>query len=107
LTRWSTETGLTVSRRCELVAIGIKGDDGNCYYNFPHRIVRKFSTRLADRTGNGYELKKGEESDPAVVTLLKNPARLCLAFGVTVKAARNFNIYFDGSEYSIAVVAPK
>jgi hypothetical protein len=107
LTGWSTEAGLTVSRRCELLAIGIKGNDGNCYYNFPHTIVQQFSTRLADPTGNGYELKKGKEDAPVVVALLKNPARLCLAFGVPVKTARDFKLYFDGSEYSIAVVAAK
>jgi hypothetical protein len=100
---WSTETGLTVSQRCELVAIGIKDSSGNCRFDFPQRIVQHFSTRLAGPFGDGYELKKEKESDPIIVTLLKNPCRLCLAFGVPVQAARSFRLYFDGSEHSIIV----
>lgn len=107
LTGWVTEDGLTVLRRCELVAIGTKDNSGNCRYDYPQRIVQHFSTRLAGPTGDGFELKKAEKSDPTIVTLLKNPCRLCFAFGVPVKAARSFTLYFGGVEYSIAVVSSK
>ena len=104
---WLTDAGLSANQRRELLAIGLKGRDGSRYYIFPHTIVRKFSTRLEDAAGNGIEFKKGEETEPAVVTLLKNPGELWLAFGVPSETTQSFTLCFDGVDYLISIATPK
>lgn len=73
---------LTTSQRFPLLAVGLRGSDEKCHYDFPHTLVRGVTTQLEDAVGNGYELKKDKEADPAVVTWKKNPSRLCFAFNV-------------------------
>lgn len=74
-------------RRVQLLAIGVKGTDDTCYYEFP-TLGGRLSGEVTDAAGNGYRLEKGKGSDSAVVTWPKNPSTLCFAFKVPSGSVR-------------------
>lgn len=107
VTGFVTQDGLTVPQRSGAVAVGIKDNTGTCSYLFPHTRVRGVSSRLEDAAGNGFELKKDRENDPAVVTLLKRPTALCLAFRVPERLLRNIKLRLGSNEFTVAVTSAK
>ncbi len=103
LSGWVTRDGLTVSRRSVVMAVGIKDNTGTCSYLFPHVRVRGVSSRLADAAGNGFELKKEGENDPAVITLLKRPTQLCLAFQIPARPLRTVTLRLGSNDFKVPV----
>ncbi len=107
VTGFVTQDGLTVSQRSGAVGVGIEDNTKTCSYLFPHTRVRGVSSRLEDAAGHGFELKKERENDPAVVTLLKRPTVLCLAFQVPDRSLRNIKLRLGSNEFTIAVTSAK
>ena len=103
LSGWVTVEGLTVTQRSGVMAVGVKDNTGACSYLFPHLRVRGVTSRLADAAGNGIELKKNEEKDPAVVTLLKRPAQLCLVFQIPSGPLRTVTLRVGSDEFRVTV----
>jgi hypothetical protein len=107
LSGWVAQNGLAVSQRSETKGVGIKGNAPSCSYVFPHIMVRGITSRLADAGGNGFELKKKQESDPVILTLLRRPTQLCLVFAIPSQPVRAVTLRVASEEFKILVADEK
>lgn len=76
------------ARRVQLLAIGARGNDGTCFYEFSHTLAGRVSTEMTDAAGNGYRLEKGKGTDSIIVMWPKNPSTMCFAFNVPSGSVR-------------------
>lgn len=95
----------SVGWKLEPVGIGIVGNNGKCFYQFPHTLI-KGTVGMSVATAGEFKLSREKEGAPAVITLVKSPTHICLAFSVPEGGSEKMKLHLANSRFPLSV-SPK
>lgn len=96
----------SVAWKLEPVAIGIVGKNNTCFYQFPHTLV-KGAVGMSIASAGEFKLSREKEGAPAVVSLIKSPTHICLAFSATQGGNGKLTLHLANSRFPVNVLNKK
>lgn len=92
--------------KAEPIGIGIVGKNNACFYQFPDTLVKGAESMSIPSAGE-IKLSREKEGVPAVVTLLKSPTHICLAFRVQRGVTGKLKLHLADSRFPVSFLGEK
>ena len=93
----------SVAWKLEPVGIGIVGNNNKCFYQFPHTLL-KGAVGMSIASAGEIKLSREKEGAPAVVSLIKSPTHLCLAFSAPQGGNGKMTLHLADSQFPVSLL---
>jgi hypothetical protein len=88
------------------VGIGIVGNNNACFYQFPHTLI-KGMVGMSVASAGEFKLSREKEGAPAVITLVKSPTHICLAFVASKGGIGKMKLHLANNRFPVSVINKK
>jgi len=93
----------SVAWKLEPVGIGMVGNNNKCFYQFPHTLI-KGAEGLSIASAGEIKLSREKEGAPAVVSLIKSPTHICLAFSAPQGVNGKLTFHLADSQFPVSLL---